>query len=195
MHTPEINPEAALKELLDGNKRYVAGQATHPHQSATRRIEVGKGQHPLAAILTCSDSRVPPEILFDQGIGDVFIVRDAGNIADDVALGSLEYAAEHLGTPLIVVLGHSKCGAVTATVQGGEAPGHIGSLIKLIQPAVEKTKGQPGDPIVNAIKANVQLVVEQLNTCQPILAHLVKAGKLKIVGAHYDLDSGAVELV
>jgi carbonic anhydrase len=178
---------------MAGNKRYTSGAAAHPHQDAARRQEVLSGQQPFAVILSCSDSRVPPEVFFDQGIGDVFIIRVAGNIVDNVALGSIEYAAEHLGSPLIMVLGHDKCGAITATIQGGEAPGHIGSLVKAIAPAVEKARTQPGDLLDNAIWQNVQDVAAVIQTDE-LLAHLIHQGKLKVVGARYHLDSGAVEL-
>jgi carbonic anhydrase len=146
-------------------------------------------------IVGCSDSRIPPEILFDQGIGDIFVIRDAGNIVDDVALGSIEYAVDHLGTKLVVILGHSKCGAVTATVQGGEAHGHIGGIVKAIAPAVKKAKGKKGDLTDNAIRANIELVAKQVKTSAPVLAKLVRAGKVKVVGAYYNIDTGLVEIV
>ena len=193
-----LNSDQALQQLMSGNQRYVTAQVTqllHPHQTPQRRAEVAQGQHPFAIILSCADSRVPPEIVFDQGLGDLFVVRVAGNIVDDVVTGSIEYAAEHLHVPLLVVMGHSKCGAVAATVAGGEVPGHLPSLVQAIQPAVDKAKGQLGDLLDNAIKANVALVVEQLKSSQPILAHLVHEGKLKVVGARYDLESGAVDVI
>ena len=109
-----------------------------PNQGVERRKELVEGQHPFAIILCCSDSRVPPEVIFDQGLGDLFIVRTAGNVFDNIALGSIEYAVEHLEVPLLVVLGHGQCGAVTATVEGGHAPGHISNVVEAIQPAVVK---------------------------------------------------------
>ena len=193
-HT-SMSPEQAWNLLLEGNQRYVAGQPAHVHQSIERRTEVVAGQHPGAIVLTCSDSRVPPEILFDQGIGDIFVVRTAGNVADDVALGSIEYAVEHLGVQLVVVLGHQKCGAVAATVQGGEVPGHLPSIVNAIKPAVDQTRGQGGDPVDNAVRANVRLIVAQLRACQPILAEQVHTGHLKVVGAYYSLETGAVSLI
>jgi carbonic anhydrase len=189
-----ISGDEALKKLLDGNKRYVAVQLTHPDQNKERLAEVAKGQHPFAIILGCSDSRVPPEIIFDQGIGDLFIIRVAGNITDDITIGSIEYAVEHLGVKLIVVLGHEKCGAVDATVKGGEAPGHIKSLIDAIKPAVEKAKAQTGDVLDNAIRNNVEIVVNQLKSSAPILKEATEKG-LKIVGARYDLDEGSVDIL
>lgn len=190
-----ISPDRALQKLMDGNKRFVEEKRTYPDQNRVRLAEVAKGQHPFAIVLGCADSRVPAEILFDQGIGDIFDVRVAGNITDDVVLGSIEYAAEHLGVPVIVVLGHEGCGAVKAALEGKPVPGHIGSLLAAINPAVAQAKGQAGDPLDNAVKANVKLVVEQLKSSQPILTELLKQGRLKIVGARYDLDSGKVETI
>lgn len=145
--------------------------------------------------MSCSDSRVPPEIIFDQGLGDLFVIRLAGNILDDAALGSLEYAVEHLGVKYIMVLGHERCGAVDAAVKGGEIPGHIGSLVEAIQPAVEKVKNLPGDLLDNAVRANVTLVVQQLKSSGPIIEELVKKGALTIAGARYDLDDGEVKIL
>lgn len=192
---PGVDPDEALSRLMAGNQRFVAERLTHPNQTAECRTRVAKGQHPFAIILGCSDSRVPPEVIFDQGLGDLFTVRVAGNIAEPATIGSMEYAAEHLGAKLIMVLGHSKCGAVEAALQGGEQPGHIGYLVAAIKPAVERAKNMPGDPLDNAVRANVQLVVEQLKSSDPILSHLVKDGKIKIVGARYDLESGKVEMI
>jgi carbonic anhydrase len=187
--------DEALAKLMAGNQRYVSNGLAHPNQSADRRGEVAKGQKPFAVILGCADSRVGPEIVFDQGLGDLFVVRVAGNVLDSSALGSIEYAAEHLHTPLIMVLGHQKCGAVEAALKGGEAPGQIGSLVKAIQPAVAHAKGQPGDALDNAVKANVEMVVAQLKTAKPIVTDLLEHGKVKVVGARYRLDTGAVELL
>ena len=190
-----VSGNVAQQKLIDGNKRYVDARPSHPNQTAQHRTEVSKGQHPFAAIVSCADSRVPPEILFDQGLGDLFVIRLAGNVMDDAALASLEYAVEHLGVKYIMVLGHERCGAVEATLKGGEAPGHIGSLVKAIQPAVEKTKNQPGDPLDNAVRANVTMVVHQLKSSAPILEELVKKGNLTVVGARYDLDDGGVAIL
>lgn len=190
-----ITGDQALATLMAGNKQYAAAKLNHPNQTVKRREELVKGQHPFAVILSCSDSRVPPEVIFDQGLGDLFIIRVAGNVVDDIALGSIEYAAEHLGTPLVMVLGHEKCGAITATVEGGKAPGHIDAVVQALKPAVEKVKDQPGDKVENAVKANIGLIVEQLKISKPILAELVKEGKLKIVGARYDLDTGLVDVI
>lgn len=190
-----ISGEGARQKLIDGNKRYVDAKLSHPNQTAQRRTEVTKRQQPFASVVSCSDSRVPPEIIFDQGLGDLFIIRLAGNILDDAALGSLEYAVEHLGVKYIMVLGHERCGAVDATVKGGEAPGHISSLVKAIQPAVDKVKNQPGDVLDNAVRANVSMVVQQLKSSGPILEELAKKGVLTIDGARYDLDDGKVTIL
>ena len=192
---PAVSADSARQKLVDGNRRYVEGTMTHPDQTADRRGEVAKGQHPFAAIVSCADSRVPPEVVFDQGLGDLFVIRVAGNIADDAALGSLEYAVEHLGVGYIMVLGHERCGAVDATLKGGEAPGHIGTLVREIQPAVKSVKGKDGDPLDNAVRANISAVVKKLKAAGPILSARVKSGTLTVVGAHYDLDDGAVSIL
>jgi carbonic anhydrase len=189
-----VNGETALRQLMEGNNRYVAAKTAHPNQTTARRAEVIEGQHPFAVVVGCSDSRVPPEIIFDQGLGDLFVVRLAGHVLNDEALGSIEYAVEHLGTRLIMVLGHDKCGAVTTAVKGGDAPGHIGSIVKAIAPAVKKVQSRPGDLLENAIRENVAMVVEQLQSSAPLLQALVKNGGIKIVGAHYHLDDGRVTL-
>lgn len=188
-----VTADEALKQLAEGNKRYVESHFTHDVGCAEKRAEVAQGQHPFAVVLGCSDSRVPPEDIFDQGLGALFVVRTAGHVVDDVALGSIEYAAEHLGSPVIVVLGHERCGAVKATVDGGEAPGHIGSLVKAIEPAVAAVRGKEGDLVDNAVRANVARVADQLKASKPILAELIEKGKIRVVGARYDLDTGEVE--
>ena len=185
----------SLKKLLDGNKRCVACNQQNPRQDARRRREVSKGQKPFAVIVGCSDSRIPPELIFDQGLGDLFVVRLAGNIVDALALGSIEYAVEHLGTKLVVVLGHGKCGAVTAATQGSDAPGHVGAIVKAIQPAVKKVRKLPGDLVDNAIRANVTLVADKIKASKPILSEMAEMGEIKVIGAYYNIESGAVELL
>jgi len=187
-----FSPDQALRELVAGNQRYFVAKVAHPRQTLERRREVAHGQHPFAAILGCSDSRVPPEILFDQGLGDLFVVRVAGNVVDDVVLGSLEYAVDHLAVPLVVVLGHGKCGAVTAAVSGGGAHGHVGSVLAALRPAVERTAGRTGDAVQNAVRANVDLGLEHLRTASTLLAGRERAGTLKLAGALYDVDAGTV---
>jgi carbonic anhydrase len=185
----------ARQTLLEGNKRYVEARLSHPDQTTERRVELETGQHPFAVILSCSDSRVPPEVIFDQGLGDLFVIRLAGNIVDDAALGSIEYAVEHLGVKYVMVLGHERCGAVDATVKGGEAPGHIATLVKAIQPALEKARKQQGDLLDNTVRANALMVAQQLRSSGPILAGSVKKGELTIEAARYDLDEGVVTLL
>jgi carbonic anhydrase len=185
----------SLKKLMDGNKRCVVCKQQNPRQDARRRKEVSKGQKPFAVIVGCSDSRIPPELIFDQGLGDLFVVRLAGNIVDNVALGSIEYAVEHLGTKLVVVLGHGKCGAVTAATQGSDAPGHVGAIVRAIQPAVKKARKLQGDLVDNAIRANVSLVASKIKSSKPILAEMVENGDIEIVGAYYNIETGAVELL
>ena len=183
---------AVLRELQAGNQHHVAKQYQHPHQTAARQRELASNQHPHATVLTCADSRVPAEIILDQGLGDLFDVRVAGNVAGEAELASIEYAAVHLHTPLVVVMGHQKCGAVTAAAEGGEPEGHLPSLLGLIRPAVERARAQPGDLIDNAVRINVEEVVRQLRGSKPVLAPLVEGGTLTVVGAVYSLDTGKV---
>ncbi|WP_413173704.1 carbonic anhydrase [Anabaena azotica] len=188
------DPDEALKALLDGNERFASRKRRYGHQSYSRLQEVAKGQKPFASILGCADSRVPAEIVFDQGLGDLFVCRVAGNIAAPEEIGSLEYGSLVLGAKVILVLGHERCGAVSATLKGEEVPGKIGSLLEAIKPGVEKSKDQPGDKLENACKANILVQIENLKS-SPVLAELIKSNKLKIVGGYYDLDSGKVNLV
>jgi carbonic anhydrase len=190
-----MDPDAALKRLRDGNQRFVQHQPLYPDQSLTRLQEIAHAQHPFATILSCADSRVPAEIIFDQGLGDLFDVRIAGNVVTPEALGSIEYAVVLLGTPLLVVLGHERCGAVTAAVQDEPLPGEIGTFVKHIKPAVDRIKGQAGDRVENAVVANVQYQIERLQQTSDLLARRVEAGVLRIVGGRYDLDTGTVTIV
>ena len=191
-----LTPDRALTQLLRGNERFVAGWPDHPNQSARRRREVSEaGQHPFAIILSCADSRVPPEIIFDQGLGDLFIVRVAGNVLDDVVLGTIEYAVEHLQVPLVMVLGHDKCGAVTAAVEGGKENNHIQALVEALRPALILAEAQAGDRVSTTIDANIRYSVKTLRASQPVLAEARAAGHIQIVGARYNLDSGEVKLV
>jgi carbonic anhydrase len=189
-----ISPNAALKKLMQGNQRFVQNQPQYPDQSKARLLEVAQSQHPFATILSCADSRVPAEIIFDQGIGNIFDVRIAGNIATSEALGSIEYAVVLLNTPLLMVLGHERCGAVTAAVKNEALPGEIGSFVKAILPAVDRVKGKPGDAVDNAVTANVRYQIEQLQRSS-LLTERLKSGQLKIVGGRYDLDTGTVTMI
>ena len=194
-----MTPEDAMKQLLEGNKRHMSYKYANPNRSQQCRLQNAKGQHPNAVILGCSDSRVPPEIIFDQGVGDLFVVRTAGHVVDSTALGSIEYAVEHLGAKLIVVLGHERCGAVDATLKGGEAPGNLKSIVDSIKPAVEKAKLKPNhshdcDTLCSSVKMNVKQQIENIKKNSPILAEFIQDGVLKVVGAYYDLNSGEVKL-
>ncbi len=192
----------ALAQLLAGNERFRGGRPDHPRQSATRLQEVVGGQQPTAMALSCSDSRVPAEILFDQGIGDLFGQRVAGNVLDSMVLGSIEYAAEHLGVPLLVVLGHSSCGAVAATADslrtGEHPPGHIRAIVEAIRPAVEGFLADDGfgpPSLRRAELANVRHVAAQVLHRSDIVRELVHEGRLAVVGAFYDLPTGQVSLL
>lgn len=192
-------PDAALNRLLEGNARYVSNQLRERDFSAGRAARA-QGQAPFAAVLGCADSRVAPELAFDQGPGDLFVVRVAGNFMTPDGLGSLEYGAAVLGTKLIMVLGHTSCGAVDATVaalqKGNDLPGHIADLVRAMKPGIESALRQPGDDLrQRAVVANVRANVQRLQEAKPILADMVKAGKLRVVGAVYDLPTGKVALV
>ncbi len=193
--TTSLEPDAALQRLLDGNQRFVQQRGVHPDQSRDRLQEVAQAQHPFATLLTCADSRVPPELLFDEGIGDLFDIRIAGNIVTPEVMGSVEYAVAMLGTPLVMVLGHERCGAVTAAVQAEALPGQIGSFVKAIKPALAKVKDISTDRVEQAVVANVQYQIEKLKQNSKILTQRSHDGKLKIVGGRYDLDTGVVTLI
>lgn len=190
-----LSADQALRKLMAGNLRYATNRTIHPDQSAARRMRLAKGQQPFTVIMSCSDSRAPAEIVFDQGLGDLFVIRVAWNVVDDHAIGSIEYAVEHLGVHLVIVLGHERCGAVTADVSGGEAPGHIASLLDAIKPVLAMVKDSGGDRVDQVVRANALYVAGQLRSSQPILAHAVEHGGLEILAARYDLDSGKVEIV
>ena len=193
---PQVAPAEALARLQAGNQRFVAGELLHPHQTAHRRAELANSQHPFAIVLGCADSRTSPEVVFDQGLGDIFVVRVAGNVLNDETVGSIEYAVEHLGARLIVVLGHQRCGAVKAARETlaakAEAPGHVQSLVKALQPAVEATTGAD---VEATAKANVLNVVQALRDSAPILKEMVAKGSISVIGANYNLDTGAVEFL
>ncbi len=185
-------PDSALVELKAGNDRYVKGQSTAFQTLTKERTASATKQKPFAIVVSCSDSRVPPEEVFDQGVSELFVIRTAGGVLDKAVLGSIEYAAEHLGVRLIVVLGHERCGAVTASVESGEAAGNIGYIVEQIKPAVESAQKLKGDLLNNAIHENMSLIQHQIATAEPVLKELTEKGELKIVGAYYDLDEGTV---
>ena len=187
-----LTPDQALKALLDGNERFVSGQlASFDEDRKILRDHTVEKQEPFAAVLSCADSRVPAEIVFDQTIGHIFVTRVAGNMVTPEIIGSLEYGAAVLGTKVILVMGHANCGAVKATIQGNAVPGQISSFFAHIQPAVD----QAGSDLVAAIKANATIQAALLSKASPVLAPMVKEGKLKIVAGYYDLASGKVSLV
>jgi len=185
--------ERALESLKEGNKRFSSGKSEHPRQGHGRRAEIAGGQHPFVAIVACSDSRVAPEIIFDQGLGDLFVVRCAGNLIDEIGLASIEYAVEHLDVPLVVVMGHSRCGAITAAVQKGAAPGHLSRVVSALDPVVERAKALGGDLADNASRENVRAAGASLESSEPLLRRLVDRGDLLVAGAFYDVESGVVE--
>ncbi|HEY9250717.1 MAG TPA: methyl-accepting chemotaxis protein [Rariglobus sp.] len=188
----------AIKALQEGNARFNSARSIHPDQGADRRIEVAKGQNPFATILTCSDSRLPAELIFDQGLGDLFVVRVAGNVAKTDEIGSMEYGTDHLGSPLLVVMGHSSCGAVKAVAEGAKVHGNIPQLVDTIGSAVARTKAahpgwSGGQLIAGAVEENVWQSIDNIFENSATIRDLVKAGKLRVVGAVYDLETGAVE--
>jgi carbonic anhydrase len=179
----------ALKIINDGNQRFVSSQAKHPHQSHQYMTGLIKEQHPIVAVLTCSDSRIAPELIFDQGLGDIFDIRVAGNIVDDAVLGSLEYAVEHLHVPLIIVLGHQNCGAVVATMAHEHPHNHLNHIIHSLAPATQQAQGS----LEKATKNNIEIVLRRLEH-DATLKEKIKSGELKLVGGYYRLDTGQVEL-
>jgi carbonic anhydrase len=198
-HGSAVKPDQASRLLAEGNARYVAGKSVHPRDDSSRRHETAAhGQHPLATVIACSDSRAPVEIVFDQGVGDVFVIRVAGNVCRVDEIGSTEYAVDHLGTPLVVVLGHTHCGAVTAAATGAELHGSVAPLVHSIDPAVATAQKQHpdlhgADLVPAAVEANVWQSIANLCKQSTIVRQQVKSGKLKVVGAIYDLESGRVK--
>ena len=192
-------PDAALNLLIEGNARYVANQPRE-HDFSAARASRAQAQAPFAAILGCADSRVAPELAFDQGLGDLFVVRVAGNFVTPNGLGSLEYGAAVLGTKVIMVLGHTNCGAVSSTVaalqKGNTLPGHIADLVRAMKPAIEPAlKESGGDLAQRAVVANVRYNVQRLQHAKPILAEMVAKNEVRVVGGVYDLATGKVTLV
>lgn len=194
----------ALKRLLEGNRRFATHHMKHPDETVARRLNLARhGQHPFAIVLSCADSRLPPEIIFDVGLGDLFVIRVAGNIADDAVIASIEYAAEHLGARLLMVLGHENCGAIHAAITN-QTEGHLATLVTAIQPALTQVRQQQrtgklaeeSERFHDQVgQANVDDVCARLRTSEPLLAHLVAEKKLVIKGAYYHLASGKVSLL
>jgi len=189
-----VTPQQALQMLIDGNQRFVNNMRQNPNQTIARVTQVAPSQAPFAAILGCADSRFPAEIIFDRGIGDLFVCRVAGNVATPEEIGSLEFSTLVLGAKVLMVVGHENCGAVKAAIEGGELPGQIGSLTKAIKPAAESSKNQPGDKVENAVKANIKLQGWRLKE-SPVISQLIQEGKLIVTGGYYDLDTAAIQLI
>jgi carbonic anhydrase len=191
--------DESLTKLLDGNKRYVSGELAKKDIGDKRRQELTKGQHPFATVITCSDSRVAPELIFDQGLGDIFIIRVAGNVVEPTTLGSIEYGVEHLHTPLLILLGHEQCGAVAATMDAkGKPEGNIGAILKKIMPAVKTAKAAKKDKdetLQIAIQENVRNTYRDIMKNSKIVPEMVHEGKLKVIGAEYYLGTGKVEII
>jgi carbonic anhydrase len=190
-----ILPAVALQMLIAGNARFVSRLRQDPNQDLARVTAVAETQKPFAAILGCADSRFPAEIIFDRGIGDLFVCRVAGNVATPEEKGSLEFGTLVLGAKVLMVVGHERCGAVKAAVAGAPVPGQIGSLIDSIKPAVESTRLiLVGDRVENAVKANIVLQANRVKQ-SPVISQLILQGKLLVVGGYYDLDTGAVTII
>jgi carbonic anhydrase len=195
-----VSPSQALAKLIEGNAKYISAPQLCEADMAGRRASVAKAQSPWATILTCSDSRVSPELIFGGvGLGELFVARNAGNTADTATMGTLEYGAEHLGVPLIVVLGHQNCGAVSAACEVVEKhtvlPGSIGPMVDAIVPAAQAVQGKPGDFIDNAVRENARRTAEKITSKSEIIEELVHQGKVKVVYARYDLTTGVVEFL
>lgn len=187
-----LTPDAALAELMDGNKRFTSGKLTSfEHDLAILKQHTEEKQEPFAAVLSCADSRVPVELIFDQTIGHIFVTRVAGNVVTPELIGSLEYGAAVLGTKVILVMGHSNCGAVKATMQGKEVPGQISSLFPHIQPAVD----QEGKDLAATTKANAKIQADLLRESSTVIAGMVKSGSVKVLPAYYDVGNGSVTLL
>jgi len=195
MTLPITNSEQALEALLAGNRRYAAMRQEYPRQSSDHRTQVLEGQNPFAVILSCSDSRVPSELIFDQGLGDLFIVRTAGHVVDDIALASIEFAVYSLNVPLVMVLGHSMCGAVTAAASGKIMPGAIPHLTVRLKPALASVSGTAGDLVMNATQSHSRLTAAYITAASPVIAQAVESGSVRIVSAYYDLATAHVEIV
>ncbi len=185
----------AFNKLVEGNQRYVSSTTVCHEDWSAKRLAQAQGQAPFAVIVTCSDSRVPPEIIFDQALGDLFVIRVAGNVVDDFAIGSIEYGVSVLGADTIIVLGHSNCGAVDGALKGLKFDNHIQEVLNAIQPAIADVKGSSDNTLEKAIKANVRHVEETLKSSRPVLANMLEEGKLSILGGYYDLASGKVEFL
>ena len=191
----KLTPDQALQMLVDGNERFVKGKPINSTNRDIKRVRVvSQNQYPFASILSCADSRVPAEIIFDQGFGDLFMCRVAGNIATPEEMGSLEFGTAVLGSKVLMVMGHKRCGAVTAAIKGGEFPGQIGSLIEAIQPALKTANISKSNQLEEGVKANVLYQVQTVKK-SPVVSQLIQQNKLKVVGSYYDLDTGLITIL
>jgi carbonic anhydrase len=198
--TTSVTADEAIARLKAGNEKYVSAPQVCALDLLKQREQVAKGQTPWAAILSCADSRVPPELLFGGlGVGELFVARNAGNMADTATMGTIEYGTEHLGVPLVVVLGHERCGAVAAACEVVEKhtkfPGSIGPMVNAIVPAAKAVYGKPGDFVDNTVRESAKRTTTKIATTSEIVSHLIKAGKVKVLAARYDLDDGRVEFL
>jgi carbonic anhydrase len=189
--------ETPLEILLEGNKRFASNKPNHPHETRKRVEEISSAQHPIAVVVCCSDSRVPPELVFDQGFGDLFVVRTAGNLMSGLEIGSIEYAVEHLGVKQVLIMGHKECGAIKAFISGGEVEGHIKDIVDSIRAEHEIMQIPPDDKdlLNDCIKANVLHGLHQLKIQSKILYEKIIKGELRVDGSCYDLKSGLVNLI
>jgi len=198
-HTEIDSIKDPIERLKAGNERFATFHPVHPDQTLQKLRELEKGQHPFAVIVSCSDSRVPPELVFDQGLGDLFVIRTAGNIIGDYELGSIEYAVEHLGVKLVVVMGHEECGAIKAFLESDDHPigGHIKSIVEAIrkEPEEQKSLNENGKNVHEAVLANIHHGINQLRSSPPILSESTKTGKLIIKGAIYQIEDGRVRFL
>lgn len=196
--TPVVPANQGLQELMAGNQRFVSGQMTSLAHLTEGRAALAQGQSPFAVVVSCSDSRVPPELVFDQPPGQIFVIRTAGQVIDEAAMSSIVYGVDALKAPLLLVLGHAGCGAVEAAVaalQGQTIPGYAYRFAEAIGPAVQSVEQQPGDLLDNAVRANIKQGVDQFRSAQPVLAEAVAGGHLTVAGAYHDLASGQVSLL
>jgi carbonic anhydrase len=195
----KVKPNQALQLLMAGNRRWVMGRLTHPNESVARRRALRDQQNPFATVFSCIDSRVPPEVVFDRGIGDLAVIRTGAQVLDaGVVLGSVEFAPDHLATPLILVMGHQRCGAVKAAIEtiqtGGTAPGHIQLVVDALRPAYAVAISQRGNLLDNMVRAQTKLAVNALRAA-PLIKEFISQGKLRVVGGYYSLDTGAVSII
>jgi carbonic anhydrase len=188
---PDLTPAEALAALVEGNERFAAGRPLAPHRDLDRLRELAPGQSPFAAFIGCADSRVPVEIVFDQGFGDLFVTRIAGNVTTPEGIGSLEFATEILGARVLYVLGHTNCGAVAAAARGDPMPGQISALFQHLRPAVKAADGDAA----RAVRENVRIQAATLAEASPVIARLIRAGRLIVAGGVFDLATGRVQPV